>query len=135
MTNPKCLGGNVPDTFSARSAHLTGLKMRRITRVELQHQRLEQRSPSATVVSNTSKPVSACCSSSSAPACRVVFWGTAMPRNRLLYHPVYVHRFASAMLREARRLEMLNEDIKLEREQMREEMRQDKGRASSPAMD
>ena len=30
--NPKCLGGPVPDTFSARSAHLTGLKMRRITR-------------------------------------------------------------------------------------------------------
>jgi hypothetical protein len=32
MTNPKCLGGSVPDTFSARSAHLTGLKMGRITR-------------------------------------------------------------------------------------------------------
>src|SRR5262249_55138173 len=30
--NPKCLGKSVPDTFSARSAHLTGLKMRRITR-------------------------------------------------------------------------------------------------------
>src|SRR5262249_20501424 len=30
--NPKCLGGSVPDTSSARSAHLTGLKMRRITR-------------------------------------------------------------------------------------------------------
>ena len=30
--NPKCLGKPVPDTFSARSAHLTGLKMRRITR-------------------------------------------------------------------------------------------------------
>src|SRR5262249_17521142 len=30
--NPKCLGGSVPDNFSARSAHLTGLKMRRITR-------------------------------------------------------------------------------------------------------
>jgi hypothetical protein len=28
----KCLGRSVPDTFSARSAHLTGLKMRRITR-------------------------------------------------------------------------------------------------------
>src|SRR5262245_27510699 len=32
MTNPKCLGRAFPDTFSARSAHLTGLKMRRITR-------------------------------------------------------------------------------------------------------
>ena len=32
MTNPKCLGGTIPDTFSARSADLTGLKMRRITR-------------------------------------------------------------------------------------------------------
>ena len=30
--NPKCLGRNVPDTFDAKSAHLTGLKMRRITR-------------------------------------------------------------------------------------------------------
>src|SRR6516162_2528237 len=30
--NPKCLGRPFPDTFSARSAHLTGLKMRRITR-------------------------------------------------------------------------------------------------------
>src|SRR5215510_12419405 len=32
MTNPKCLGRAIPDTFSARSADLTGLKMRRITR-------------------------------------------------------------------------------------------------------
>ena len=24
--NPKCLGGDFPDTFSAKSAHLTGLK-------------------------------------------------------------------------------------------------------------
>src|SRR5262249_61049374 len=32
--NPKCLGGSVPDTFDARSADLTGLKMRRITRGE-----------------------------------------------------------------------------------------------------
>ena len=31
MRNPKCLGGDFPDTFSARSAHLTGLKIRRIT--------------------------------------------------------------------------------------------------------
>ena len=30
--NPKCLGRAIPDTFSARSAHLTGLKMTRITR-------------------------------------------------------------------------------------------------------
>ena len=30
--NPKCLAGSVPDTFNARSADLTGLKMRRITR-------------------------------------------------------------------------------------------------------
>src|SRR5262245_56860000 len=30
--NPKCLGTSLPDTFSARSAHLTGLKMIRITR-------------------------------------------------------------------------------------------------------
>jgi len=30
--NPKCLGKDFPDTFGARSAHLTGLKMRRITR-------------------------------------------------------------------------------------------------------
>jgi hypothetical protein len=30
--NPKCLGGMVPDTFSARSDDLTGAKMRRITR-------------------------------------------------------------------------------------------------------
>ena len=30
--NPKCLGLMVPDTFSARSAHLTGLKMMPITR-------------------------------------------------------------------------------------------------------
>jgi hypothetical protein len=30
--NPKCLGGSVPDTFDARSADSTGLKMRRITR-------------------------------------------------------------------------------------------------------
>jgi hypothetical protein len=28
----KCLAGTVPDTFSARSADLTGLKMIRITR-------------------------------------------------------------------------------------------------------
>ena len=34
MTNPKCLGRTVPDTFSARSADFTGLKMRRITRGE-----------------------------------------------------------------------------------------------------
>ena len=32
MKNPKCLGGDFPDTFSAKSAHLTGLKIRRITR-------------------------------------------------------------------------------------------------------
>src|SRR5262245_66223930 len=32
MTNPKCLAGMVPYTSSARSAHLTGLKMIRITR-------------------------------------------------------------------------------------------------------
>src|SRR5262249_30386215 len=32
MMNPKCLGRNVPDTFDARSADFTGLKMRRITR-------------------------------------------------------------------------------------------------------
>src|SRR5262249_50321382 len=30
--NPKCLGTTVPDTFSAKSADSTGLKMRRITR-------------------------------------------------------------------------------------------------------
>src|SRR5215467_14299715 len=30
--NPKCLGRAVPDTFSAKSADSTGLKMRRITR-------------------------------------------------------------------------------------------------------
>ena len=30
--NPKCLGRAIPDTSSARSAHLTGLKMIRITR-------------------------------------------------------------------------------------------------------
>jgi hypothetical protein len=32
MTNPKCLGGDFPDTFNAKSADSTGLKMRRITR-------------------------------------------------------------------------------------------------------
>ena len=32
--NPKCLGTSLPDTFSAKSAHLTGLKMRRITKRE-----------------------------------------------------------------------------------------------------
>src|SRR6516162_9108584 len=32
MKNPKCLGQDFPDTSSAKSAHLTGLKMRRITR-------------------------------------------------------------------------------------------------------
>src|SRR5215469_8208424 len=32
MTNPKCLGTSVPDTFDARSADFMGLKMRRITR-------------------------------------------------------------------------------------------------------
>src|SRR5262249_18538248 len=32
MTNPKCLGRAFPDTFSAKSADSTGLKMRRITR-------------------------------------------------------------------------------------------------------
>src|SRR5215472_6320096 len=32
MTNPKCLGRGFPDTFSAKSADSTGLKMRRITR-------------------------------------------------------------------------------------------------------
>src|SRR5262249_19456119 len=38
MTNPKCLGSSLPDTFSARSADWTGLKMRRITRaVSLDH--------------------------------------------------------------------------------------------------
>src|SRR5215472_8001912 len=38
MTNPKCLGSSLPDTFSARSADSTGLKMRRITRaVSLDH--------------------------------------------------------------------------------------------------
>ena len=30
--NPKCLGRGIPDTFSAKSADSTGLKMRRITR-------------------------------------------------------------------------------------------------------
>src|SRR6516165_12413656 len=30
--NPKCLGGPIPDTFRAKSPHLMGLKMRRITR-------------------------------------------------------------------------------------------------------
>src|SRR5262245_3711137 len=30
--NPKCLGTSLPDTFSARSADLTGLKTIRITR-------------------------------------------------------------------------------------------------------
>src|SRR5215831_9100616 len=30
--NPKCLGTSVPDTFNAKSADSTGLKMRRITR-------------------------------------------------------------------------------------------------------
>jgi len=30
--NPKCLGGTVPDTFDAKSADSTGLKMIRITR-------------------------------------------------------------------------------------------------------
>ena len=30
--NRKCLGRAIPDTLGARSAHLTGLKMRRITR-------------------------------------------------------------------------------------------------------
>jgi len=34
----KCLGPRLPDTFSARGAELTGLKMRRITRgVSLDH--------------------------------------------------------------------------------------------------
>src|SRR5215470_458967 len=33
--NPKCLGRAVPDTFSAKSADSTGLKMRRITRAVL----------------------------------------------------------------------------------------------------
>jgi hypothetical protein len=32
MTNPKCLDGDFPDTFDARSADSTGLKMIRITR-------------------------------------------------------------------------------------------------------
>jgi hypothetical protein len=32
MTNPKCLGGSFPDTFNAKSADSTGLKMNRITR-------------------------------------------------------------------------------------------------------
>ena len=32
MKNPKCLGRSVPDTFDAKSADFTGLKMRRITR-------------------------------------------------------------------------------------------------------
>src|SRR5262249_36326385 len=32
--NPKCLGRSVPDTFDAKSADFTGLKMRRITRGE-----------------------------------------------------------------------------------------------------
>src|SRR5262245_55179263 len=30
--NPKCLGTSFPDTFGAKSADFTGLKMRRITR-------------------------------------------------------------------------------------------------------
>src|SRR5262245_10503511 len=30
--NPKCLGNSLPDTFDAKSADFTGLKMRRITR-------------------------------------------------------------------------------------------------------
>src|SRR5215510_7010335 len=30
--NPKCLGGDFPDNFNAKSADSTGLKMRRITR-------------------------------------------------------------------------------------------------------
>jgi len=34
MTNPKYLGGLLPDTFSARSAQLTDLKMIRINRRE-----------------------------------------------------------------------------------------------------
>jgi len=32
--NPKCLGRAIPDTFDARSADFTGLKMRRITRAD-----------------------------------------------------------------------------------------------------
>src|SRR5262245_40229655 len=41
--NPKCLGTSLPDTFSARSAHLTGLKMIRITRAGSSDDRLRQR--------------------------------------------------------------------------------------------
>jgi hypothetical protein len=49
---PKCLGGDFPDTFSAKSAHLTGLKMIRITRaasfdhlVGAQQERFRYRQP------------------------------------------------------------------------------------------
>ena len=35
--NPKCLGRAIPDTSSARSAHLTGMKMIRITRALFDH--------------------------------------------------------------------------------------------------
>ena len=55
--NPKCLGGDFPDTFSAKSAHLTGLKMIRITRaasfdhlVGAREQRGRTSSPSALAV-------------------------------------------------------------------------------------
>ena len=45
-------------------------------------------------------------------------------RNRVLYHPALVRRYTAAMLHEARRLKKLREDIELEAQQMREEMRQ-----------
>ena len=52
MMNPKCLGRSVPDTFDAKSADFTGLKMIRITRgVSFDHlvgggeQRVRHRQP------------------------------------------------------------------------------------------
>jgi hypothetical protein len=48
-----------------------------------------------------------------------------MMRNqrRVLYHPAHVKRFAAAALRHARELQALIEDVRLERDQIREERR------------
>ena len=47
---------------------------------------------------------------------------------RLIYHPQYVRGFAVAMLRAARDLETLRQNLRFECDQLRQEVREAKGR-------
>jgi len=51
------------------------------------------------------------------------FYGDGYGRRRLIYHPAHIRRLAAAMLHEANRLRVLNEELVLERETVRAEMR------------